>query len=155
MALYCFVSWCLAYYVSLQKYHVLFEDELHEGIASLTVLPCWRDCIALFSLLMIYMLHNIHFPQFLFVVSEEWLVYIHALTNQFLSNVHSRTPIFQYLFVNALPYQNISTCWWSKKCIKCFSIDTFFFWVSFSMIMVFLISALKYACNILEMVEST
>ena len=31
----------------------------------------------------------------------------------------------------------------------------FFFWVSFSMLMVFLISALYYACNMLEIVEST
>ena len=128
LALYCFISWCLANYVSLQKYHMLFDDELYEGIASLTVLPCWRHCIALFSLLMINMLHNIHFPRFLvFTVNEEWLVYIHALTYQFLSNVRSSTPILQYLFVNALPYQNICTCWWSTKCITRFSIGAQWF----------------------------
>ena len=27
-----------------------------------------------------------------------------ALTNQLLSNVRSRTPVLQYLFVNVLPY---------------------------------------------------
>ena len=32
-----------------------------------------------------------------------------ALTNQLLSNVRSRTPVLQYLFVYVLPYQNICT----------------------------------------------
>ena len=30
-----------------------------------------------------------------------------ALTNQILSDVRSRTPALQHLFVNVLPYQNI------------------------------------------------
>ena len=33
-----------------------------------------------------------------------------AVTNLFLSNVRSHTPVLQYLFVNVLPYQNIGTC---------------------------------------------
>ena len=63
LALYCFVSWCLVYYVSLHKYHMLFEDESYEGIALLKTLHC------LFSLLMIYMLHNIHFLSFFLLLS--------------------------------------------------------------------------------------
>ena len=46
-------------------FYMLFEDELYEAIASLKTLHC------LFSLLMIYMLHNIYFPPFLFVVVSE------------------------------------------------------------------------------------
>ena len=38
-------------------------------------------------------------------------VQVQALANQLLSNVCLRTPILQYLFVNVLPYQNISTGW--------------------------------------------
>ena len=48
---------------------MLFEDKLYESIALLKTLYC------LFSLLIIYMLHNRYGPQFLFVVvSEEWSV---------------------------------------------------------------------------------
>ena len=45
-----------------------------------------------------------------------------ALTNQLLSNVGSRTPVLQYLFVNVPPYQNIFTCWWSRKYLTGFFI---------------------------------
>ena len=40
---------------------------------------------------------------------------IQALTNQLFSNVRSRTPVLQYLFVHVISYQVICTCWWSRK----------------------------------------
>ena len=80
---------------------------------------------------------------------------IQALTNLLLSNVRSRTPVLQYLFVNVLPYQNICTCSQNRKCRTRVSISTVFFWVSVSMLLVFLILALCYACNILEIVGTT
>ena len=107
--------------------------------------------------------------EFLLLLEREWkkimippeksiiyfgIMHLQALTNQFLSNVCSRTPVLQYLFINVIPYQKICTCWWSTKCLTSFSIGAVFFWVSLSVLMVFLISAYC-ACNILEMVEST
>ena len=77
-----------------------------------------------------------------------------ALTNQRLSNLRSGTPVLLYLFLNLLPYQNICMCWWSRKYLTCF-LKIIVFWVSFSMIMIFLISAWYYACNMLEEVKST
>ena len=62
-----------------------------------------------------------------------------ALTNQLLSNVRSRTPVLQYLIVNVLSYQNICTCWWSRKSFTRFLISILFFWVSLSMFTVFII----------------
>ena len=52
---------------------------------------------------------------------------IQALTNLLLNDVRSRTPILQYLFVKVLPYQNIYTCSYSRKCLTRFSISTVFF----------------------------
>ena len=34
---------------------------------------------------------------------------VKALPNQFISNLLSRTPLFQYLFVKVLPYLNVCT----------------------------------------------
>ena len=68
---YCHCLVVLFFGVLSITFHMLFEDELYEAISSLKTLHC------LFSLLMIYMLHNIYFPPFLFVVvSEEWSVYV-------------------------------------------------------------------------------
>ena len=46
-----------------------------------------------------------------FTMSRQKASYIvQAMTNQLLSNVHPRTHVIQYLFINALPYQNICMC---------------------------------------------
>ena len=69
------------------------------------------------------------------------------LTYQLLSSVHSRTPIL--LFVNVIPYQNICTCWWSRKNLTHYFTSILFFWISLSMLIVFVISVIYYACNML------
>ena len=85
---------------------------------------------------------------------HKWFCF-QALTNQFLSNVRSRTPVSKYFFVYVLSNQNTCMCCWSKKYLICFFIGIVFFWVSRSVLMVFLISALYCACNMLKIVEST
>ena len=77
-----------------------------------------------------------------------------ALANQFLSNVLSHIPVLKYLFVNILPYQNMCTCLLIYVCLLLYLTIIFmsivFLWVRLSMFMVFLISVLYYACNMLE-----
>ena len=41
---------------------------------------------------------------------QNWVELKQALINQILSDLHSHTPVLQYLFVNILPYQNIYMC---------------------------------------------
>ena len=43
-----------------------------------------------------------------------------ALTNELFINVRSRTPVSRDLLVNLLPCENICTCSWSRKYLKCF-----------------------------------
>ena len=45
-----------------------------------------------------------------YTVTFSWLLVVYALTNQLLSNVHSHAPLFQYLFINILPFWNICMC---------------------------------------------
>ena len=78
-----------------------------------------------------------------------------ALTNQLLSNVHSRTPVLQNLFVNVLPYEDILYILMKQKTSYMLFYKHNVFRVSLIMLMVFLISALYYTYNMLEIVEST
>ena len=50
-----------------------------------------------------------------------------ALRNKPLSNVRSHSPVLQNLFVNILSYQNICTCWLSRKYLTCFFVIILFF----------------------------
>ena len=46
---------------------------------------------------------------------------IQVFTNQLLSNVRSRNPVLQYLFVNLLPYlKYLCLLMWSRKYLTCF-----------------------------------
>ena len=47
-----------------------------------------------------------------YVLKQLWgkAILSQVLTNQRLSNVPSRTPVLQYLFVDVLPYESICMC---------------------------------------------
>ena len=66
-----------------------------------------------------------------------------VLTNQLLSDARSRTPVLQYLFVNVLSYQNICTCWWSRKYCKVFSLGQSQYAYGFSNFCIMLATCMK------------
>ena len=66
-----------------------------------------------------------------------------VLTNQLLSDARSRTPVLQYWFVNVLSYQNICTCWWSRKYCKVFSLGQSQYAYGFSNFCIMLATCMK------------
>ena len=68
--------------------------------------------------------------------------------------MRSRTPALQYLLLNVLPYQITVPVHKAENVLQAFY-KHIVFWICVKMFMVFLILALHYASNMLEIVGST